>query len=141
MYDIIVIGAGPAGLTSAIYAARAGAKVLVLEALSYGGQIINSHKIDNYPALSGVSGFEFSEKIYQQACELGADIKFEKVVDLKIRENERIVITEKNEYKTKSVIVAIGVKNKKLGLANEEELLGKNTINNINLMNIFHFLL
>ena len=83
MYDIIIVGAGPAGLTSAIYARRAMKSVLVLEALSYGGQIINTLSIENYPAMPGVSGFDFATNLYNQAKDLGADIKFEKVLEIK----------------------------------------------------------
>ena len=78
MYDIIIIGAGPAGLTAAIYARRASKKVLVFEALSYGGQIINTLDIENYPVEAHISGFDFATKIYNQAIDLGAKILFEK---------------------------------------------------------------
>lgn len=124
MYDIIIIGGGVAGLTSAIYASRASKKVLVLEALSYGGEIINSIDIENYPGLFHISGVELANKLYNQAKELNAEIKFEKVEkisDDKIKE----VVTNKNVYKTKSVIIATGLKRRKLALPNEEELLGK----------------
>ena len=82
MYDIIIVGAGPAGLTSAIYARRASKKVLVLEAKTYGGQIINTLDIENYPVEPHISGFEFATKLYNQAKDLGAEIIFEKVVDI-----------------------------------------------------------
>ena len=82
MYDIIIVGAGPAGLTSAVYARRAMKSVLVLEALSYGGQIINTLSIENYPALPNVSGFDFATNLYNQAKELGADVRFEKVLEI-----------------------------------------------------------
>ncbi len=124
MYDIIIIGGGIAGLTSAIYASRASKKVLVLEALSYGGEIINSIDIENYPGLFHISGVELANRLYNQAKELNAEIKFEKVekiTDDKIKE----VVTNKNVYKTKSVIIATGLKRRKLALQNEEVLLGK----------------
>ena len=79
MYDVIIVGAGPAGLTSAIYASRAKKSVLVLEALSYGGQIINTMDIENYPANNHISGFDLATNMYNHAKELGAIIKFEKV--------------------------------------------------------------
>ena len=124
MYDIIVIGAGPAGLTSAIYARRSSKKVLVLEAKSYGGQIINTIDIENYPAAPHISGFDFATNTYNQAKELGAEIKFEKVIDIKDGE-EKEVITNKSSYKTKTIIIATGSENRKLGLDNEDKLVGK----------------
>ena len=123
MYDVIVIGAGPAGLTSAIYLARANKKVLVLEALSYGGQIINTPKIDNYPAMPHVSGFDFATNLYNQVLELGATVKFEKAIDIDYE--KKIVKTDKDEYSCKAIIIAIGTKNKKLDIDREDELLGK----------------
>lgn len=125
MYDIIVVGAGPAGLTSAIYARRADKKVLVLEASSYGGQIINTLDIDNYPAFSHISGFDFATKMYNQAIDLGAEIKFEKVIDIRNNGLEKEIITSKNVYKTMTVILATGADNRKLGLDNEDELIGR----------------
>lgn len=121
MYDIIIVGAGPAGLTAAIYARRANKKVLVLEANTYGGQIINTSSIENYPVNPGISGFEFATKLYNQTKDLGAEIKFEKVIN--ITEDE--VITTKETYKTKTIILATGADNRKLKLENEEKLTGK----------------
>ena len=125
MYDIIIIGAGPAGLTSAIYARRAAKSVLVLEAKSYGGQIINTLDIENYPAESHISGFDFATKLYNQAKDLGTEIVFEKVVDINNKDNIKEVITTKNTYQGKTIIIATGSENRKLGLSNEDELVGK----------------
>ena len=125
MYDIIIIGAGPAGLTSAIYARRAAKSVLVLEAKSYGGQIINTLDIDNYPAEAHISGFDFATKLYNQAKDLGTEIVFEKVVDINDKDNIKEVITTKNTYQGKTIIIATGSENRKLGLSNEDELVGK----------------
>ena len=125
MYDIIIIGAGPAGLTSAIYVRRASKKVLVLEAKTYGGQIINTLDIENYPGEEHISGFDFATKIYNQAKSLGAEIAFEKVTDIKDLGTEKEVITVKNTYKAKAIIIATGSENRKLGLVNEDELTGK----------------
>ena len=125
-YDIIIVGAGPAGLTAAIYACRASKKVLVLEAKSYGGQIINTPDIENYPVAPHISGFEFATNLYNQAKDLGAEIKFEKVAE--IRESgagEKEVVTGKNTYTTGAVIIATGSESRKLGLAGEDELIGK----------------
>ena len=125
MYDIIIIGAGPAGLTAAIYARRASKKVLVFEALSYGGQIINTLDIENYPVEAHISGFDFATKIYNQAIDLGAKILFEKVIQIKNNDNLKEIITNKNSYKCKAIIIATGSENRKLGLSNENDLIGK----------------
>ena len=124
MYDIIIVGAGPAGLTAAIYARRAMKKVLVLEALNYGGQIINTLEIENYPVTPHISGFDFATKLYNQVKELGTEIKFEKVIELKDNKEIKDVITTKNIYKARSVILATGSVNRKLGLSNEDKLIG-----------------
>ena len=125
LYDIIIIGAGPAGLTSAIYAKRANKNVLVLEAKNYGGQIINTLDIENYPANEHISGFDFATNLYNQAKNLGAEIKYEKVVDINNLGKEKEVITTKNTYKTKTIIIATGSENRKLGLPNEDEFVSK----------------
>ena len=124
MYDIIIVGAGPAGLTAAIYARRANKKVLVLEARNYGGQIINTLDIENYPVEAHISGFDFATKLYNQAKDLGTEIIFEKVVEIK-NDDLKEVITTKNTYKTKTIILATGSENRKLGLPNEDELIGR----------------
>ena len=125
MYDIIIVGAGPAGLTSAIYARRANKHVLVLEAKSYGGQIINTLDIENYPANNHISGFDLATNMYEQAKELGTEIKFEKVVEIKNKVGYKEVITTSNKYKCKALILATGSENRKLGLSNEDDLIGK----------------
>ena len=122
MYDIIIIGAGPAGLTAAIYGRRANKSVLVLEAKSYGGQIINTLDIENYPANNHISGFDFATNLYNQAKELGAEIVFDKVIEIT---NNKEVITANNKYNAKAIIIATGSDNRKLGLPNEDELIGK----------------
>ena len=124
MYDIIVVGAGPAGLTAAIYARRAAKSVLVLEANSFGGQIINTPDIENYPAAMHISGFDFANNIYNQAVELGAEIKFEKVVSISDGK-EKTVNTRKNKYTCKALILATGSENRKLGVEGEDELVGR----------------
>ena len=123
MYDIIIIGAGPAGLTAAIYGRRANKKVLVLEALTYGGQIANTTVIDNYPALPHVSGFDFATNLYNQVIELGAEVKFEKVININV-DNEKKVITDSNEYTGRAIIIATGSDRRKLGLENEDRFTG-----------------
>ena len=125
MYDIIIVGAGPAGLTAAIYGVRARKKVLVLEAASYGGQILTTADIENYPAYAHISGYDFATNIYNQAKDLGAEVKFEKVIDINSFKDHKEVITEKKTYKSKTIILATGSDNRKLGLEGEDELLGK----------------
>ena len=125
IYDIVIVGAGPAGLTAAIYARRASKKVLVLEAKSYGGQIVNTLDIENYPAEEHISGFDFATKIYNQAKNLGAEILFEKVVNIIDNGDIKEVITTKNKYNTKTIILATGSDNRKLGLPDEDKLVGK----------------
>ena len=125
MYDIIIVGAGPAGLTAAIYAKRASKKVLVIEEKNYGGQIINTLNIENYPAEPHISGFDFATKIYNQAKELGAEIIFDKVEKIKDNKKNKEIITTKNTYKTKTIILATGTTNRKLNLDGEDQLLGK----------------
>lgn len=125
MFDIIVIGAGPAGLTAAIYGKRANKNVLVLEKNTYGGQIITSNKVENYPGFKSITGYDFATNLYNQAKELGADIKLENVIALKNNNDYKIVVTDKNEYKAKSIIIATGSKKRMLGLKDEKELIGK----------------
>ncbi len=125
MYDVIIVGAGPAGLTSAIYTRRAEKKTLVLEAMSYGGQIINTLSIDNYPVAPHISGFDFATKLYEQAKDLGAEIVFEKVVNIQNYDTYKEVITTKNTYQAKTIILATGAENRKLNLPNEKEFVGK----------------
>lgn len=124
MYDIIVIGAGPAGLTAAIYARRASKSVLVLEAKAYGGQIINTLDIENYPTQPHIDGYDFAEKLYNQAKDLGAEIVFEKAVDI-IDSDIKEVITPKSSYKCKSIILATGSDNRKLNIDKEDFYIGK----------------
>ena len=125
MYDIVIIGAGVAGLTAAIYARRASKKVLVLEATTYGGQIINTLDIENYPALEHISGVELATKLYNQAKNLGAEIAFEKVISTELSGEVKTVVTEDNTYEAKAVIIATGSVNRKLGLSNEDKLVGR----------------
>lgn len=125
MIDIIIIGAGTAGLTAAIYGVRAGKKVLVLEASMYGGQIINTPEIENYPGIKNVSGYEFATTLYEQAQELGAEVLFEKVIEIRSEEDKKVVVTESNVYEAKSVILATGAKNRALGLDKEEAWIGR----------------
>lgn len=114
MYDVIVIGAGPAGLTAAIYLRRANKNVLVLEKNTYGGVIVNTNKIDNYPGIANISGFDFATNLYEQAKSLGAIIKFEEVIRIN-NGKEKEVITANNKYSAKAIIIATGRTTRKLG--------------------------
>ncbi len=125
MHDIIVVGAGPAGLTSAIYARRANKKVLVLEAKAYGGQIINTLDIENYPANNHISGFDLATNMYNQAKESGTEFVFDKVIEIKNYSKYKEVVTNNGKYKCKALILATGSENRKLGLVNEGDLVGK----------------
>lgn len=122
MYDIIIIGAGPAGMTSALYALRANKKVLVLEAKSYGGQIINAYKVENYPGLPDVSGFDYSTNLYNQIKKLGVEYKNETVIRIN---EDKSVVTNKGEYTAKAIILATGAEKRKLNIENEQEYVGK----------------
>ena len=126
MADIIIVGAGPAGLSAAIYARRAGMNTVVYEAESYGGQIINTPEIENYPAIAKISGFDFADGLYKQAEALGAEIKFDKVTEIKPVEGGFEVATEYSGIENcKAVVLAVGAKNRHMGIAREEELTGK----------------
>lgn len=124
MYDVIIIGGGPAGLTAAVYARRANLKTLVLEATACGGQIIITPDIENYPAAMHISGLDFASRLESQANELGAEIKFEEVTGINDNGIEKEVITDSNVYKGKTVIIATGTKSRKLGLEGEDALIG-----------------
>lgn len=124
VWDIIIIGAGPAGLTAAVYGQRAGRKTLLLEANMYGGQIINTPEIENYPGIKKTSGAEFAQELYEQATDLGAQLIMEKAVSVEEDGEIKHVHTEQNTYDAKTVIIATGAKNRPLGLPREEELIG-----------------
>lgn len=120
--DIIVIGAGTAGLTCAIYGLRAGKSVLVLEEKMYGGQIVNTPSVENYPGYKNISGFEFANNLYEQAKALGMEYRNEKVTGIKTcseKNGLRAVVTEKGTYETRAVVIATGAKNRMLGLERE----------------------
>ena len=113
-YDVIIIGAGIAGLTSAIYSARAGKKTLVLEGKVYGGQIINTLSVENWPGDFKVSGVDLINKVKSQATELGAEIELEEVEKVEKVGDGFKVTTEDDEYTTKTIIVAVGAEPRKL---------------------------
>ena len=124
MYDTIIIGAGPAGLTAAIYIARANKKVLVLEKETIGGQMASSPLIENYPGYIAISGSQLANNMYEQLSNLGVEIELEEVKEIKDG-NIKQIITLDNTYEAKTVIIATGSKYRLLGLEKEEELIGK----------------
>ena len=123
MYDSIIIGAGPAGMTAAIYLARANKKVLIIEKETIGGQISSSPLVENYPGYEGISGSVLANNMYNQVDKLGVDIELDEVTDI-IPGELHTVKTLDNEFKTRTVIIAPGVKYRLLGLENEIELIG-----------------
>lgn len=140
MKDVIIIGAGTAGLTAAIYALRAGKSVLVLEQGNYGGQIINTPKVENYPGIEQISGYEFAAGLYRQAEKLGMEYRSEKVTDIRLEDGaeareelssasletgNKIVETTEQSYRARAVILATGAKNRPLGIEKEVEYTGR----------------
>lgn len=129
--DVLIIGAGTAGLTAAIYVQRAGKKATVLEGTVYGGQIVNSPDIANYPGIKHISGYEFASGLYEQAVDLGAEVVFDsalQITDGAPGANGRarkVVRTSSEEYHAGAVILATGVTRRELGLSNEKALVGK----------------
>ena len=125
MYDIIIVGGGPAGLTAAIYGLRAGKTVLVIEKNSFGGQIAFSPKVENIPGTKLISGAEFADRLTDQAMALGADVELEKVVKLeKDGDIFKVFTEEETVHEGKAVILALGVKHRMLGLPGEADLIG-----------------
>ena len=125
MYDVVIVGGGPAGLVSAVYALRGGRSVVVIEKNSFGGQIAFSPKVENIPGTIQISGAEFADKLVEQVVNLGADLELEKVTEIKKEDGIFRVSTEDgNVFEGKTVILALGVKHRMLGLEGEEELVG-----------------
>ena len=124
MYDIIIIGGGPAGLTAALYACRANKKTLVIEKETFGGQITFSPKVENIPGFISLTGNEFAEKLVEQVLEQGADV--ESCEAIEIRDGEiKTVVTDDGEFQGKSVIIATGAKHRMLGIDGEERFVGE----------------
>lgn len=124
MYDIIIIGAGPAGLTAALYALRANKTVLLLEKASFGGQMTFSPKIENYPGYEEISGNELADKLFEQVLAQGADFELEEVVSVKDNGSTKTVVTDSGEHESKAVIIATGAKHRLLGVKGEEDFVG-----------------
>lgn len=126
MADIIIVGAGPAGLSAAIYARRAGMETVLYEGEMYGGQIINTPSVENYPAIAKISGFDFANDLYKQAMNLGATLEYERVSSVsKTPAGFEVTLDSGKTDTAKAVILAVGASNRHLGIDGEEELLGK----------------
>lgn len=126
MYDIIIIGAGPAGLTAALYARRSDKSVLVIEKETFGGQITSSPRVENYPGFATMSGNEFAEKLLEQVMGQGADIELDTVTGISGCDGDFTVSGKSGEYKARSVIIASGSKHRHLGIENEDRFIGEN---------------
>lgn len=124
IYDIVIIGGGCAGLTAAIYARRAEKSVLVLEKNAFGGQIVYSPEVENFPGFIKISGLEFSDRLYSQARGLGTEFEIDNAVKILTDGEYKTVITDYGKYKCRAVIIAAGLTHRRLGLENEERLAG-----------------
>ena len=126
MYDIIVVGGGPAGMTAALYGLRNGKSVLVIEKAGFGGQITYSPRVENIPGFAVISGNEFADKFMEQILGQGADVELEEVCEVIDEGDKKIVKTvEGSAFESRTVIIAAGVKHRMLGLAGENELVGE----------------
>ncbi|MBQ4240458.1 MAG: FAD-dependent oxidoreductase [Oscillospiraceae bacterium] len=126
VYDILIVGAGPAGLTAAIYARRAGKSVLVLEKEVFGGQITHSPKVENYPGYLEMSGNEFAEILVEQAQDQGAEIDLAEVLDVTVDDSGiKHVMTDMGEYLSKALIIASGSRHRELGVPGEADYVGR----------------
>lgn len=124
MYDIVVIGGGPAGLTAALYALRAEKTVLVLEGSGFGGQIVYTNEVENFPGIMKMRGVEFADTLLEQVMNAGGEVGFEKV--LSIHDGKiKTVVTDSGEHEAKAIIAATGVKHRRLGVVGEEKFIGR----------------
>ncbi len=124
MFDTIIIGCGPSGMTAALYLLRANKSVLLLEKEGIGGQIAESPRLENYPSIPSISGSEFADKLFSQIQDLGAEFEFAEALEIQKEGDTYIVKTDGDVYSARSVILANGCKHRKLGLEREEELTG-----------------
>jgi len=126
IYDVAILGAGPAGLTAAIYATRAGLKTLIFEKIFSGGQAALTYEIENYPGFINISGAELAMKFEEQAMHCGAEFCYEEVSEIDLlSQTKKIKTTEGQEFSAKTVIIATGASPRKLGIAGEEKFAGR----------------
>ena len=125
MYDLVILGAGPAGLTAAIYAKRAGLDVVLIERGLPGGQVLNTYEIDNYPGFAHISGMELMERFQTHAEALGVEILYDEVTDLELGESEKIVRTYEQEIRTRTLLYCAGAAPKSLGVPGEQTYKGR----------------
>jgi len=124
-YDVVVIGAGPGGLTAALYASRANLSVMILDRGIYGGQMNNTAAIENYPGFDSILGPDLSEKMYKSSTQFGADFGYGAVESVEDKGNVKIIHTDDGDYETKVLIIATGSQYKKIGVPGEDELSGR----------------
>lgn len=126
MYDLIIIGAGPAGMSAAVYAARAELDFIVIEgSMMQGGQVLTTYDVDNYLGLPGIGGFEMGMKFAEHAKKLGVSFVTENVISMEAAGEVKKVVTDKKEYETKTIIIATGAVHRKAGIPGEAEFTGK----------------
>jgi thioredoxin reductase (NADPH) len=125
MYDLVIVGGGPAGLSAGIYAVRKGIKALLVERSSLGGRMILAHKIENYPAFMSISGMELASKMEKQAKAAGLEIIYADVTSMKLDGEVKTIETSKQKVETKSIIITTGGQSKELGVKGEKEFIGK----------------
>lgn len=125
MYDVIIIGGGPSGITAGIYAKRSGLKSLIIEKSNVGGQVINTYEIKNFPTYENISGADFCMKLYDQAQANELEIINDEVLSVSLTEDVKVVKTVNEEFKAKCVIICTGTKSRNLGLIDEEKYIGK----------------
>lgn len=126
MYDILIIGAGPAGMTAAIYGQRGGKKTIVFDKLSYGGQVINTAEVANYPGMPNMTGLDFADKTYNQMKDLGAEMSYEEISEIRDADKpiKTVVTSSGKEYECKTIIIATGSSPRPLGVENEDRFKG-----------------
>ena len=125
MTDVVIIGAGPAGMTAAIYAVRSGLSVYLIEAEMYGGQMTSTSEIENYPATGKIAGWQLAQNMYEHISSVGISVNFENALEISKKDDIFIVKITKGEHEAKAVIIATGARRRKLGIPGENELQGK----------------